>query len=69
MRDLSKNECDALEALIDGCSINKVLLAMSNICGEKAIHIADNWQDGHLANKWAKVGNEIGILSLRAGGL
>lgn len=62
MRDLSKNECDALEALIDGCSPMSVLRAMSEICGLKAAHVALNWQDTVAAKRWSKL--EIAIIGI-----
>jgi hypothetical protein len=35
MRDLDKQEMFELEALIDSCGLSSVLMALSEICGEK----------------------------------
>jgi len=69
MRDLSKAECDAVEALIDGCGIDAVLMAISDICGHKAAHIAENWQDMPLAKRWAVLEGAIGVIVPKATGL
>jgi hypothetical protein len=59
MRCLDKQEMFALEALIDSCGLSPVLMALSEICGEKAEHVAVNWQDTALAKDWATAGNRI----------
>lgn len=41
-----------LEALLDRSDPYSVLLALSEICQEKAEHIAENWQDASLARTW-----------------
>ena len=41
-----------LENLVDGSSLHDVLSALANICGEKSVHIAENWQDVALAKRW-----------------
>lgn len=69
MRDLSKAECDAVEALIDGCGIDAVLMAISDICGQKAVHIAENWQDVTLAKRWATLEGAVGVIVPKASGL
>jgi hypothetical protein len=62
MRDLDKQEKDQLEALIDGCGLSSVLMALSEICGEKSEHVATNWQDKTLARDWAIAENRIGAI-------
>ena len=69
MRDLSQAECDAIEAVIDGCGIDAMLMALSDICGKKAAHIAENWQDTALAKRWAVLEGAIGVIVPKATGL
>jgi hypothetical protein len=42
----------ALEAMVDKCGLATVLNGLSCICSAKADHIAENWQDKHLAKAW-----------------
>jgi hypothetical protein len=62
MRDLNQQEKDQIEALIDSCGLSSVLMALSEICGEKAEHIATNWQDAALAKCWAAAEGRIGVI-------
>jgi RES domain-containing protein len=62
MRDLTQQEKDQIEALIDCCGLSSVLMALSEICGEKAEHIAHNWQDATLAKHWATAESRIGVI-------
>ena len=62
MRDLNKTECDDLEMLVDRCGLSSVLMALSEICGSKAEHIATNWQDASLAKDWATLEGRIGVI-------
>ena len=66
---LTKLEIEELERLIDGKNIKNVLTAVSEICGDKAEHIAVNWQDAHLAKRWAKMAIFVGLLAPKAAGL
>ena len=69
MRDLDKDERVALEYVMDVCGVDEVLMALSEICGEKAEHIAVNWQDAGLAKRWATLEGAIGVIVPKAGGL
>ena len=60
MRDLNKTECDDLEMLVDRCGLSSVLMALSEICGSKAEHIAG--QDASLAKDWATLEGRIGVI-------
>ncbi len=62
MRDLNTSEKLELETLIDRCGLSSVLMALSEICGEKADHIRSNWQDEHLARDWATIEGRIGVI-------
>lgn len=44
-----------LEAMIDHYGLERVLFAVGHICGEKAEHIAVNWQDAHTAKPWVNM--------------
>ena len=69
MRDLDKDERLIIESMMDGCGVDAVLMALSEICGEKAVHIAENWQDVSLAKRWATLEGAIGVIVPKAGGL
>jgi hypothetical protein len=58
-----------LEGLIDRRGIEQVLQQISEICGAKAQHIAENWQDTVLAKRWATVEGAVGVASTHATGL
>jgi hypothetical protein len=62
-------QMEGLEQLIDQRGIANVLIALSEICGAKACHIAENWQDAHLAKRWATLEGAIGVIVPKAGGL
>lgn len=66
MRDLTGIETVDLEKLVDSCGLSSVLMALSEICGAKAEHIATNWQDAQLAKDWATLEGAIGCIVPRA---
>lgn len=68
-RDLNTNELADLETLIDCCGIDSVLMAVSEICGEKAEHVQTNWQDTALAKRWATLEGAVGVIVPNATGL
>jgi hypothetical protein len=68
-RDLTYDEQRQIEALIDAAGAAAVLVAVANICGEKAEHIASNWQDANLAKRWTKLGGKVDDIVLHAVGL
>lgn len=63
-RDLKQSEKDALEALMDACSVESVLNALSDLCEEKAEHVESNWQAKELAQRWRTLGGVIDVLTL-----
>jgi hypothetical protein len=62
MRDLTPLERAGLEQLIDICGLSSVVMALSDICDEKAEHIRSNWQDKPLARQWAKACGRLGTV-------
>ena len=66
---MDDDDKDALERIIDKFGIQLVLETISEICGAKAEHIANNWQDTSLAKRWATMEGAIGVASTKAGGL
>jgi hypothetical protein len=58
-----------IEGLIDRYGIDQILEITSEICGEKAQHIAENWQDTSLAKRWASLEGAIGVIVPMAEGL
>jgi hypothetical protein len=61
-RDLNTTERATLESIIDSTNVQSVLMALSEICGEKSDHIRDNWQDVLTARAWANACGAIGLL-------
>jgi hypothetical protein len=49
-----------IEGLIDQHGLNAVLSAIVLVCGEKAEHIATNWQENTVAAKWDEAANRLG---------
>ena len=66
-RDLTTQERDALEALVDASNLTAVVQALSEICDAKAEHIATNWQDDPLARAWAWACGTLGVASVALG--
>jgi hypothetical protein len=62
-RDLNNVERDALEAILNVTNLNAVVQALSEICEEKADHIATNWQDAGLAKQWRTAAGKLGVTS------
>jgi hypothetical protein len=67
--DLDQGDYVALEALIDKHGIDQVLIGLSEICGYKALHVAEVWQDTPLAKRWLTLEGAIGCIVPKAGGL
>jgi hypothetical protein len=65
----TEQEAYDLEGLIDRRGIQMVLQRISEICGLKAQHIAECWQDAALSRRWATVEGAVGVASTKAGGL
>lgn len=61
-RDLTPEETVTLESLIDSTNLQSVLMALSEICGEKAAHIRASYSDNVTARAWDTAEGEIGLL-------
>jgi hypothetical protein len=48
----TRNLTAALETLVDKHGVHAVLLDLAFICGEKADHIRETWQDNITAKAW-----------------
>jgi hypothetical protein len=68
-RDLTPGEKEDLERLIDKVGIEAVLMAVSEICGEKAEHIRATWQDNALGRRWDVLCGAVGVTVHKALGL
>ena len=51
----------SLEGLVDATSLGQVLEALSELCSEKAAHVAENWQDKSLERAWLHCEGLIGV--------
>lgn len=59
---------DELESLVDHAGLQNVLAMLATICGEKAEHVAVNWQDAHAAKVWAKQASAIDAVIIKLWG-
>lgn len=50
---------DTLEEAIDRYGLGVIVEALGDICGEKAAHIEENWQDAVTARPWRTAGNRL----------
>jgi hypothetical protein len=66
---LTEKELHNLEALIDRRGAEDVLIAISEICGFKAEHVQENWQDLTLALRWSTLEGAVGCIVPKARGL
>jgi hypothetical protein len=53
-RKMKSDQQDQLEALVDACGLDLVLIGLANICAAKSDHVLTNWQDRSLANAWMR---------------
>jgi hypothetical protein len=50
---------EALERLVDAHGLLHILTGLEIMCGEKAMHVQDTWQDKTLAKAWQRAGDAI----------
>jgi hypothetical protein len=50
---------DELERIVDLAGLKNTMTMLATICGDKAEHIAVNWQDSHSAKDWDKMARAI----------
>ena len=55
----TKDEYDALEALMDRIGVVRTLDAVATICHQKADFVRSDWQDNALAKQWDHVGQIV----------
>lgn len=67
-RELTTEDRDALEAILDRYSVRAVLEALAGICFDKADHVRTNWQDDITARAWDRDAKAIDKLSPKTGG-
>lgn len=64
-RDLTPQELATLESLIDATNLQSVLMGLSEICGEKAEHIASSYGDApSLVKAWNTASGKLGITAV-----
>ena len=51
-KEMDEDDVRGLESYVDKYGLQEVLSKLSYICGEKATHIAENWQDTKTAKVW-----------------
>jgi len=63
MKIITSVEINRLERAIDAYGIKMVLSALEVICGDKAEHVAVNWQDTTLAKRWEDLAHSLSALN------
>ena len=58
---MNTQDRNLLEAMIDKHGLQAVVAEIATICGEKAVHIAENWQDPCTAKVWDKACNALSM--------
>jgi hypothetical protein len=53
-----------LETILDASTLQDVLRTLTNICDEKAEHLASNWQDTDTARDWTRAARLVERCSL-----
>lgn len=51
---MTTTNLETLEAIVDSMGLEATVRALAEICGEKASHIAMNWQDTTTAKVWMR---------------
>ena len=55
---MSKLEMNEVERLVDKYGLTELVGSIAAVCGEKADHVRENWQDDKLADKWTKAAKQ-----------
>jgi hypothetical protein len=61
---VNKEDKEIIENLMDKYSPILLLSTIAEICHDKAVHIAENWQDMKLARYWHFIGDRISAVKL-----
>ena len=67
INELPKEDWGALERMMDQAGTMAVISALSNICGYKAQHLRENWQDEASAKRWDKASNVLAKIGYTRG--
>lgn len=66
MMKADDTEYEMLEAIVDRNGLSGVLEMLSDICGAKAAHVAETWQDASLAKAWDANADKLARVTLRS---
>lgn len=50
---------DDIERVVDAFSVREALAFLDEVCGMKAEHVREHWQDGLSARVWERTGRKI----------
>jgi hypothetical protein len=67
--ELTAGQKDDLERLMDRVGLRAVLIALAEICSDKADHVSVMWDDESMARAWRTAECAIGVAVPRALGL
>lgn len=62
---VTQQQMEGLEALLDSLGTEQFFCALSEICDAKADHVASNWQDELLANRWGRLATKVAHIAER----
>lgn len=54
-----KELLEKIEALVDSATVKDVLMLLSQVCAEKALHIRREWQDVDTAFPWEIASDQV----------
>ena len=60
-----KTNHDLIEAIVDSVGLRVTVDLLADICGSKAAHIAENWQDTYAAKDWEKAAGHLAQVAVR----
>lgn len=56
MFQMTDQDSQELERIIDACGLDEVINTLADICFGKAEHLRSNWQDNNTAKLWELAG-------------
>jgi len=63
IRVITSIELKQIEEIVDAYGIRTFLNVIQMICGEKAEHVAVNWQDTTTAKRWEDLAASLGKIN------
>lgn len=62
---MTTTNLETLEAIVDSMGLEQTVRALGEICGEKAAHIARNWQDTATGKTWMRASAILDVAAVK----